>query len=76
MANCVVFMANYVVLQSIFMMYYTAVYMYIQWSYGITCWEVFSLGHTPYATVPNHEVLKYVEKGNRLHKPIHCPDKM
>ena len=49
---------------------------YMQWSYGITCWEVFSLGRTPYPTIPNHEILKYLDEGNRPSKPDLCPDKM
>ena len=48
----------------------------IQWSYGITCWEVFSLGRTPYPTVPNYEILKYIDDGNRPPKPDLCPDTM
>ena len=48
----------------------------LQWSYGITCWEVFSLGRTPYPTIPNHEILKYIDDGNRPSKPDLCPDPM
>ena len=50
--------------------------MYMQWSYGITCWEVFSLGRTPYPTVSNYEILRHVEEGNRPDKPVLCPDNM
>ena len=53
-------------------MYYTIV----QWSFGITCWEVFSLGRIPYGGVPNHEILKYIDDGNRLSQPDLCPDIM
>ena len=48
----------------------------LQWSYGVTCWEVFSLGRTPYPTVPNNEMFKYISGGGRLEKPIPCPNEM
>ena len=48
--------------------------VHTQWSYGITCWEVYSLGRTPYPTVPNHEILKYIDDGNRPPKPDLCSD--
>ena len=47
-----------------------------QWSFGVTCWEVYSLGSTPYPGVENHEVLEYLNKGLRLKRPSICPDKM
>jgi serine/threonine protein kinase len=46
------------------------------WSFGVTCWEVFSLGRTPYAGMANHEIGPYLEKGGRLSKPPLCPDNM
>ena len=49
---------------------------YLQWSYGIVCWEVFSLGRLPYPTLANHEVVDYLERGNRLKKPALCSDIM
>ena len=53
-----------------------AVFIHVQWSYGITCWEVFSLGRTPYPSIPNHEILKHIDDGNRPPKPDLCPDTM
>ena len=48
----------------------------MQWSYGVTCWEVYSLGRTPYPTIPNEELLEFIDKGNRLSKPELCSDEM
>ena len=50
--------------------------VFIQWSYGVTCWEVFSLGRTPYPTLPNHEILQHIDDGNRPVKPDLCPETM
>ena len=49
---------------------------FTQWAYGITCWEVFSLGRAPYPTIPNREILQYIDDGNRLPKPDLCPETM
>ena len=48
----------------------------MQWAFGVTCWEVFSLGRTPYPTVPNSEIFTYISKGERLIKPALCPEEM
>ena len=46
----------------------------MQWSYGVTCWEVFSLGRGPYPGVDNAEITDYISNGNRLKQPPLCPD--
>jgi len=48
----------------------------IQWSYGITCWEVFSLGRIPYTGINNAGMIKFLKDGKRLEKPVLCPDKL
>ena len=40
-----------------------------QWSFGITCWEVFSGGRIPYSAVDAISILALHEKGTRLDKP-------
>jgi len=44
------------------------------WSFGITIWEVFSLGEKPYSSLDNEAVLKGVCADLRLTKPDNCPD--
>ena len=39
------------------------------WSFGITLWEVFSLGHNPYPEWDNARTTKEVEQGYRMSMP-------
>ena len=44
------------------------------WAFGITLWEIYSLGRNPYPGVGNHEILKFLQEGNkRMEKPKLCP---
>ena len=47
-----------------------------QWSFGVTCWEIFSLARTPYPSIANSEIVDYLVNGHRLPKPTLCRDKM
>ena len=51
---------------------------YVQWSYGVTCWEVFTCGGVPYAGVPATTLLSELRCGHRLDRPSNtaCSDDM
>ena len=44
------------------------------WSFGITCWEVFSYGLSPYNQIKNLDVQAQVRSGMRLDRPATCPE--
>lgn len=46
------------------------------WAFGVLCWEIMTLGHQPYPTMNNMEVLKLVSSGGRLGRPDGCPDEL
>jgi len=46
------------------------------WSFGITVWEIFELGKTPYLELTNKECITQVANGYRLSKPKACPEKL
>uniref|UniRef100_A0A914DQZ0 Protein kinase domain-containing protein n=1 Tax=Acrobeloides nanus TaxID=290746 RepID=A0A914DQZ0_9BILA len=46
------------------------------WSYGIVLYELFSLGEVPYSTIENRHLLDFLESGERLSKPIYCPEEI
>ena len=50
----------------------------IQWSFGVTCWEIFSGGKTPYPGVDPLSLVQLLENGQRLDKPLNaaCPHTM
>ncbi|CBY33974.1 unnamed protein product [Oikopleura dioica] len=39
------------------------------WAFGVTMWEIFSLGNAPYQTKTAQEVKDFLEDGNRLAHP-------
>ncbi|KAL1489268.1 hypothetical protein ABEB36_014201 [Hypothenemus hampei] len=43
------------------------------WAFGVTLWEIMTLGQQPYQARSNLEVLHYVRGGGRLGKPKDCP---
>ena len=47
----------------------TQLYIITQWSFGVTCWEVFSGGKGPYAGMDPSALVKMLESDLRLEKP-------
>ena len=42
------------------------------WAFGITMWELFTLGCEPYPTISNRaELLDYLNKGHRMSEPTY-----
>ncbi|CAL2045475.1 unnamed protein product [Caenorhabditis brenneri] len=46
------------------------------WSFGILCWEVFSLGVVPYPNRRNEEVMLMLTEGGRLEYPYGIPTRV
>ena len=49
-----------------------------QWSFGVTCWKVFSAGKIPYGGVDPLTMVQLLESGRRLNKPSNaaCSEEM
>ena len=50
----------------------------VQWSFGVTCWEIFSSAKTPYPGIHPTSLIAQLENGERLPKPNNaaCCDSM
>ena len=61
---------------STIMLFIVIVTVVLQWSFGVTCWEIFTLGLQPYPSVDEFDMVNYLKSGKILDKPILCSDKM
>lgn len=43
------------------------------WSYGVTLWEIYSLGKTPWEGLSPIEIRDTLGEANRLGRPERCP---
>ena len=50
----------------------------LQWSFGVTCWEIFTFGRVPYSGIRAMSILNMLREGERLERPTNtaCSDKM
>lgn len=46
------------------------------WSFGILMWEIFTLGGSPYPTVPVEKLFDYLKEGNRMSRPEFCDEEV
>ena len=53
-------------------------YAVLQWSFGVTCWEVFTGAKTPYPGQHPQAVITLLDNGERMAKPANaaCSDQM
>ena len=48
----------------------------LQWMFGVTLWELMTLGQQPYADVDPFEMATYLREGFRISQPLNCPDEL
>ncbi|CAN0343382.1 unnamed protein product [Lampetra planeri] len=46
------------------------------WAFGVTLWELMTLGQTPYAEIDPFEMAAYLKDGFRIPQPCNCPDEL
>jgi RYK receptor-like tyrosine kinase len=43
------------------------------WAFGVTIWELFTLGQQPYCEIDPFEMALYLQDGYRITQPLNCP---
>ena len=51
-------------------------YLRIQWSFGVTLWEIMTLGLEPYSDIDPFEMAGYLKQGYRVSQPANCPNEL
>nr|KAG5690103.1 hypothetical protein BaRGS_010694 [Batillaria attramentaria] len=46
------------------------------WAFGVTLWEMMTLGQQPYADIDPFEMATYLQEGYRIAQPHNCPDEL
>ncbi|XP_022648256.1 tyrosine-protein kinase RYK-like isoform X2 [Varroa destructor] len=46
------------------------------WMFGVTLWELLTLGQQPFAEIDSFEMVNYLNSGYRLAQPVNCPDEL
>jgi len=46
------------------------------WMFAVCMWEIFMIGKKPFQGVKNADVIGLIESGERLSKPVRCPDSL
>lgn len=49
---------------------------FFQWAFGVTLWELMTLGQQPYTDIDPFEMAAYLQEGYRIAQPINCPDEL
>ena len=49
---------------------------FLQWAFGVTCWEIFSCGKRPYRNIDPKHLVRKLMNGYRMEKPMNsaCHD--
>lgn len=47
-----------------------------RWSFGVTLWELVTVGGTPYADVHPEDLYSQLHNGMRMPKPQHCAQEL
>lgn len=46
------------------------------WAFGVLCWELITLGASPYPGIPVQSLYHLLKSGYRMEKPENCSDEM
>jgi hypothetical protein len=46
------------------------------WSYGVLCWEVFTVADRPFADLTADKTVEAIARGKRLPRPDQCPEEV
>nr|XP_039267599.1 serine/threonine receptor-like kinase NFP [Styela clava] len=44
------------------------------WSYGVLLYEIVTLGASPYPAIPQEEIFQFLERGDRMARPLTCSE--